>query len=193
MANSLTVREMFNGKSSNGAIQTFDPMDIDLSEIKELSNSLPKDGSIDINQAEILATKYLRGADLVSELLSIATAYCQKTETEKKKKYSEAALIRAVAAGMKTDKSKCLYAEMDSEFVEASNKHSEALAFLKWLSSKYDSLLKAHYLCKQMLARHYSHEQADSWNGSAEQDGSGNLRTAREAEKEEKNEEDVWW
>ena len=52
---SLTVRELLNGKPLG---QKFDPMDIDLGEIKILSNAIPKDGNIDVNNAEVLATKY---------------------------------------------------------------------------------------------------------------------------------------
>lgn len=156
---SLTVKELFDSDN-------FSPMDIDLSEIKKLSDALPKDGNIDINNAEVLATKYLRGADLCSELAAIAIAYAQKTDTLKKKAFSEAALVKAIKAGVKTDKSKAWYAEMDEDYIEAANKHSEAAAFVKWINNKYDSFVKMHYLCKKVLDRGYAHEKAASWNGS---------------------------
>ena len=53
----LTVRELL--RCSDPSI---DPMNIDTSEIKALSDAMPKDGNIDLNNAEVLATKYLRGA-----------------------------------------------------------------------------------------------------------------------------------
>ena len=45
----------------------FDPLKLDTSELKELSQAIPKDGNIDTNNAEVLATKFLRGADLCGE------------------------------------------------------------------------------------------------------------------------------
>ena len=177
----LTVGELLSGGNVS-------PMQIDTSEIKELSNCLPKDGQIDLNQAEILATRYLRGADICAELLAIGTNYAARMDTLKKKAYSEAALIRAPAAGMKTDKSKCLYAEMDEEFIKASNRYSEALAFVKWIASKHESFIRAHYMCKKMLDRGYDHERADSWNGTLEA-VDGKLQPTQP----EKKEEGDWW
>jgi len=163
MSKSLTVRELLNGKD-----QKFDPMDIDLSEIKALSEALPKDGNIDLNNAEVLATKYLRGADLCAEMLAIATAYAQKADTLKKKAYSEAALNKSVKAGVKTDKSRAWFAEMDDDFIEASNKYSEAVAFVRWINNKYDSFNKMHYMCKKILDRGYTHERMAGFNGTVE-------------------------
>lgn len=65
----MTVHDLFNGSGD-----PFDPLNADISEIKNLSNLLPRDGNIDTNNAEVMATKYLRGADLCSEFLAIATA-----------------------------------------------------------------------------------------------------------------------
>ena len=159
---SLTVRELLNGGTG------FDPMQIDTNEIRALSESIPSNGELDINQAEIMATKFLRGADLCGELLAIATCNVSKLETSKKKAYSEAALSKASAAGIKTDKSRCLYAEGDSDYIEACNRYSEALAFVKWVDSKYNSFIRAHYTAKKMLDRYYSHEQASGFNVSTE-------------------------
>jgi len=161
----LTVRDLLNGRDGN-----FNPLDIDTSEIKELSEAMPKDGNIDINNAEVLATKYLRGADICSELLAIATSYVSKADTEKKKAYSYAALIKASTQNIKTDKSRSWFAEMDEDYIGACNKYSEALAFAKWISSKYDSFNKMHYLCKHILKRAYPHEQASSWNGTLDEE-----------------------
>lgn len=186
----LTVRELLNGVNKE-----ISPMDIDTSEIKALSDSLPKDGNIDLNQAEILATKFLRGADLCSELLAIATNYSCKMDTLKKKAYSYAALTKAVAAGIKTDKSKAWFADSDDDYCKACDKYSESLAFVKWVSSKYDSFIRAHYLCKKMLERGYSHERAGSWNGSLEEDENSELQSiSKQKEKiETENDKEKWW
>lgn len=159
----LTVREMLNGGEDG-----FDPMSVDTSEIRALSGALPKDGNIDLNNAEVLATKYLRGADLCAEMLAIATAYAQKTDAQKKKAYSEAALNKSKTAGIKTDKSRAWFADADDDYIEASNKHAEALAFVKWISNKYDSFNKMHYMCKKILDRGYNHERIAGFNGTVD-------------------------
>lgn len=163
MEKHLTIRELLNGGEEG-----FDPMNIDTSEIRALSDALPKDGNIDLNNAEVLATKYLRGADLCSELLAIATAFVQKSDTLKKKAYSEAALTKSKAAGIKTDKSRAWFADSDDDFIEASNRYSEAVAFAKWVSNKYDSFNKMHYMCKKILDRGYVHERTAGFNGSVD-------------------------
>ncbi len=194
----LTVRELLNGEG-------IDPLNYDTSEIRELSSALPKDGNIDLNNAEIMATKYLRGADLCAELLAVSVAYAQKTDTIKKKLYSQAALVNAEEyftkknGGKKpdkiTDKMRLLYAEMDDDYIDASNKHDEAIAFSKWIGSKYESFIRIHYLCKKILERGYSHERASSWNGSVNYEEE-NRNTANnepeDAEKEPENNE-KWW
>ena len=157
--NALTVKDLL-GQSA----ESFDPLKIDTSEIKELSNAMPKDGNIDLNNAEVMATKYLRGADMCSELLAIATAYLSKTDTMKKKAYSYAAMVKASESNIKTDKSRAWFAECDSDYINASNKYAEALAFVKWIDGKYDSFNKMHYMCKKILDRGYSHERMSSFN-----------------------------
>jgi hypothetical protein len=156
----LTVRDMFQ--------VDFDPLNIDTREIQELSASLPSNGQIDINQAEILAVRFLRGADVCGDLLSIATCHLSKCETEKKRAYSQAALVKASASGHKTDKAKAWFAECDQDYIDAANKHSEALAFVKLIASKHESFIRAHYSAKKLLDRYYGHEKTASFIGSNE-------------------------
>lgn len=163
MNKSLTIKELF----SEG-VKGFSPLNIDISEIKALSESIPASGEIDINQCEVLATKMLRGADLCADLLSIATVYATKCETNKKRAYSDAAISKASAAGIKTDKARILYADGDNDYIEACNKCGEAQAFVKWLVNKNDSLIRAHYMFKQMLTRNYSNERASSFSPDPE-------------------------
>jgi hypothetical protein len=165
MSKSLTVKELLTG--AVGA-KAFDPLTIDTSEIRELSSLIPSNGSIDLNQAEIYAAKYLRGADMCAELLAIASSYASRCDTEKKKAYSNAAIAKASAAGVKTDKSRLLFADGDDDYIEACNKHGEAVAFVRWVSSKYDSLVRGHYMMKQMLNRGYQHERASSFSPDPE-------------------------
>ena len=163
MEERITARELLGG-----GMEGFDPLTLDTTEIRELSNAIPRDGSIDINQAEVLATKMLRGADMCSELLAIATVYASKADTQKRKAYSYAAMVKASAAGVKTDKQRMWSADIDDEYIKACNKYSEAIGFVKWIDSKYESFTKMHYLCKKMLERAYPHEAAGGWNGRNE-------------------------
>lgn len=195
MNKALTVRDLLYCGDPN-----IDPMNIDTSEIKALSMAMPKDGNIDLNNAEILATKYLRGADVCAELLAVAVAYVQTTDTLKKKAYSQAALERSEVYftnknnGKKpdkiTDKMRTLYADMDDEFVKVCQKHDEALAFAKWVDGKYDSFNKMHYMCKKILDRGYAHEMNANFNGTV--NGTKRMEDSVEEINNNNNEEE-WW
>lgn len=160
----LTVREML-GTQKKG----FDPLDFDTSEIRELSNALPRDGNIDTNNAENLATKYLRGADICGELLAIATAYVGKCKDKKSIAYNRAFIKYKDDKTVKTDKLRTSMAEVDEDYIEACGKYNEAIAFAKWIDIKYSSFIRMHYLCKKILERGYAHEQANSWNGGVDE------------------------
>jgi len=154
-----------------GSENDFDPMALDTTEIRELSNAMPKDGNIDINNAEVLATKYLRGADLCGELMAIATAYVSRTKDAKQKAYNQAFLIKsAMNKNIKTDKMRVAFAELDEDYLKACEDYNKSIAFSKWVESKYSSFNKMHYLCKKILERAYSHEKAAGWNGQPQVD-----------------------
>jgi len=148
-----------------GANDNFDPLTLDTSEIKELSDAMPKDGNIDINNAEVLATKYLRGADQCGELMAISTAYLSKTKDEKQRAYNQAFLVKSsINKNIKTDKMRVAFAELDEDYSLACYNYNKAIAFSKWVESKYNSFNKMHYLCKKILERGYAHEKAGGWN-----------------------------
>lgn len=159
--------EKVNDSSFGSMINSnFDPMNLDLTEVKKLSAAMPRDGNIDLNQAEVLATKYLRGADLCSELLAIATANMSRADSKKKKTWNYAFLVKsAKQKDVKTDKMRSAIAEIDEDYVEACERHAEAQAFVKWVSSKYESFVRMHYMCRDILKRGYSHENAAGFNG----------------------------
>lgn len=146
--------------------ENFNPMNLDTSSIRALSNEVPKDGNIDINNAEVLATKFLRGADMCSELLAIATLYVSKAKDAKQHAYNQAFLIKSESnQKLKTDKLRIAFAELDEEYMEACSRYNEAIAFAKWVDSKYASFTRFHYLCKRILDRAYAHEKTGNWNG----------------------------
>lgn len=160
MSKTLTVKELMNPKE-------FDIGTIDTAEIRALSDAMPADGNIDLNIAEVLAVKYLRGADLCSELLAIATHAVAKTDAQAKKAYSQAC-INAINKGAKTDKQRGWYADSDDDYLTALDKHNEALAFSKWIAGKMDSFRKMHYQCKLLLDRGYGHERMSGFSGNPE-------------------------
>lgn len=165
MANKLSVRDVINGGSMSSK---FDPLALDTSEIRDLSNAMPKDGNIDVNNAEVLAVKYLRGADMCGELLAIATAYVAKTKHLKEIAYSRAFLKARDDKSVKTDKMRAALADLDEDYIEAINKYNEALAFVKWVDSKYNSFNKMHYMTKKILDRGYDHEKASGFNADVD-------------------------
>lgn len=179
MSNKLTVRELLNG----GSTGKFDPLSIDTSEIRDLSNAMPKDGNIDVNNAEILAVKYLRGADVCAELLAIATAHVNKTKHLKELTYSKAFLRSRDDKTIKTDKMRSALADVDDDYINACNAFNEAIAFRQWVDAKYKIFNTMHYMCKNILQRAYDHERASSYVGSLPDS----------SESDNKNADDVNW
>lgn len=144
----------------------YDPTTLDTTEIQKLSKSLPKDGNIDTNNAEVLATKFLRGSDLCGEIMAIATAFVSRTKDAKQRAYNQAFLIKSQdQKGLKTDKMRTAFAELDDDYQNACEEYNKAVAFNKWVDSKYNSFTRAHYLCKKILERGYESEKAAGWKG----------------------------
>ena len=135
----VTIGDILAPNTSN------DPMALDTTEIKQLSNAMPKDGNIDVNNAEVLATKFLRGADLCGELIAIATAYVSRAKDAKQKAYNNAFLIKSAAnSNIKTDKMRVAFAELDNDYQNACEDYNKAVAFSKWVESKYSSFSTIH-------------------------------------------------
>lgn len=163
MTDKLTVRDVINGGTTK-----FDPLALDTSEIKALSDAIPKDGNIDVNNAEVLAVKYLRGADLCAELLAVATAHVARTKSAKDRAFSRAFVKYKDDKSVKTDKMRNVMAELDDDYAEATDEYNGALAFAKWVDAKYNSFNKMHYMCKKILDRGYDHEKASGFKGNTD-------------------------
>ena len=144
---------------------TFDPMSVDTSQIRTLSSAMPMDGNIDVNNAEVLATKYLRGADMCGEMLAIATAHVAKMKDAKQRAYNYAFVVKsAEVSTIKTDKMRTAFSELDDDYQDACHSFNEAYAFVKWIDSKYGSFNKMHYMCRKILDRGYDHERMSNFN-----------------------------
>jgi hypothetical protein len=147
--------------------ENFNPMNLDTSSIRALSNEIPKDGNLDLANAEVLATKFLRGADMASELVAIATLCVSRAKDLKSQAFNRAFLVKSESnPKLKTDKLRLAFAELDEDYIEACDRYNQAVAFLRWIGSRYDAFVRSHYLLKKILEREYSGEKAANWNGT---------------------------
>lgn len=145
-------------------ITSFDPMGLDITYIQETIREIPEDGFIDINNAERLATKFLRCADYTADLLSKAFHYFGQKSTEQRSAKS-AAIYKKIYEKVTPTVAKEAYAD-EPLYVKASNEQVTAEALTKWLEEKYQNLIKAHILCKTILSRYMPGERASSWQGN---------------------------
>ena len=98
--------------------------------------------------------------------MAVATAFVARTKDAKQKAYNYAFLVKSSEnKNIKTDKMRVAFAELDDEYQNACDDYNKAIAFHKWVDSKYNSFNKSHYLCKKILERSYAHEGASGWNG----------------------------
>jgi len=141
--------------------------DVNLDEIQEITRQIPRDGHVDLNTAEDLAVQFLRGADRCDEFYTTIIWLVQEKEDYRKKIFSEAVLSRATSEGAKNISEKKIYAESDSEYLEACKQYNKIIAIKKWLENKKSSLVSAHYLMKDILKR--GHEGAASFSGRSRQ------------------------
>lgn len=149
-------------------ISQFDPMGLDITYIQETIREIPEDGFIDINNAERLATKFLRCADYTADLLSKAFHYFGHKSTEQKSAKSSA-IYKKIYEKITPTVAKEAYAD-DVLYIKASNEQVTAEALTKWLEEKYQNLIKAHILCKTILSRYMPGERANSWQGNVTED-----------------------
>ena len=145
-------------------ISSFDPMGLDITYIQDTIREIPEDGFIDINNAERLATKFLRCADYTADLLSKSFHYFGYKSTEQKSAKS-AAIYKKIYEKVTPTVAKEAYAD-DILYIKASNEQVTAEALTKWLEEKYQNLIKAHILCKTILSRYMPGERASSWQGN---------------------------
>lgn len=147
-------------------VQNFDPMNVNVSYIQNTIGLIPADGSIDLNEAERLATLFLKCADYCSELLSQAVRFFGYTDSEKKAEKASA-IERKIENKTPATTAKETYSN-DPKYVEASNKNTDAQAFLTWITQKHDNLIKAHVLCKDLMKNHTQNRSVSDWDAGDE-------------------------
>jgi len=146
---SLTLKESL-------ALDTFDPMNIDISEFKEMSEQLPQDTNIDIAIAEKLAGVYLRAADRCSEIHSALIHHTQKMKLEKNTTRQKLYLA-AKGEGHKTVEERKAYAESHPDYVEACEALMKAETVKHWFEDKHKWFLKSHQYMKDKLKAEQQH------------------------------------
>ena len=161
------------------ALDSFSIQDIDVSEIDDVSNWLPANGIMDINIAEKGLVLTLHAQNICQEKIARVDRWISIKEGEKSKAWSEAALVKATAAGHKTVKNREWFAQADDDYIEACNEVTIAKATKKWLENKASHFERWHYTFKHFLKRDYGLErlgnfQQAGYNSSVE---SGSRRT----------------
>lgn len=145
----ITIKEQLS-------LENFDPLDIEISKIKDIASAMPLDANIDIPNAENLSIKFLRAADECSEILSTLILLESKAKSSmgviKSRLYLEAS-----DHGYKTMGDKKAYSESHPEYIEAVNKYDEANAARKFFETKQQWFIDAHRLMKQRLRGEYNH------------------------------------
>jgi len=158
----LTVRDMLD-------LDTFDPMNIDMSEFSQLSESMPRDANIDIAVAEKLASQYLRSADRCSEILSTLVFYEQKAKNNKNMVRARL-YLRAKDEGHNTVAERNAYVESHDSYLEALELHARIQAVKTLFELKHESYLNGHRFMKDKFKSEQRHLQLSGFSETA---GSG--------------------
>jgi hypothetical protein len=150
----LKVREILR-------IQDFDPLDVDISFLKEVSSQIPQEGYIDPAMAEKLATVCLTAADRAADLLAQATLYLSHCDANRRSARASA-IADALARKVPSTLAKELCAS-DEAYQKSCDKYDVALGWHTWLETKRDTLIKTHHLCKD-LVRKFDDNMSTNWD-----------------------------
>lgn len=148
-------------------LETFDPMNIDISEFKELAARLPQDNNFDIAICEQLAVVYLRAADRCSEIHSTLLHYTQKMKLEKNTVRQKLYLL-SKNEGYKTVEERKAYAESHSDYIMACEKLVEAETVKTWFEEKQKWFLKSHQYMKDKLKAEQQHMMSSGFSETVE-------------------------
>lgn len=144
-------------------LEQFSPLDIDISEFKDVKNCLPEDGQLDGHMAAQLASQFLRAADRCSEILGQLTWWVQKTKADKKQAYSKA-FLRAKDSGRISDNVAKHRAEVDEEYLETCQAEIDAETVKERFRLKHQTFLKAFHLMKDRMKDEQQHMMASGFS-----------------------------
>jgi len=142
-------------------VEDFNPMEVDITYIEETIQLIPKSGMIDLNQAEQLATAFLRCADYCSSLIAQAVRLIGYRDAEKKSQKGTA-IETKIQSKVPATTAREVYGN-DENFIKACNSHTEAQVWSSWINQKYDNLIRAHVLCKDILKSQVQSRNVANW------------------------------
>lgn len=142
-------------------IQDFDPLDVDITFLKDVSAQIPQEGYIDPAMAEKLATVCLTAADRAADLLAQATLYLSHCDANRRSARASA-IADALARKVPSTLAKELCAT-DVDYQKSCDKYDVALGWHTWLETKRDTLIKTHHLCKD-LVRKFDDNMSTNWD-----------------------------
>ena len=158
-------------------IDSFNPLNIDVTEFEELSKSMPRDANIDLYTAEKLSSQYLQAANRCSEILSTLIAIEGKAKSKKGAVHGRL-FLQARDEGHRTVQDKKAYVESHEEFLGIEEKLADVFATRKYFEMKHDFFLKSHQMMKEKVrgeqrlfnSSGYSESNGTKDNGFGEQD-----------------------
>lgn len=142
------------------SIDNFSIESIDISDIEDIIQKLPRNGVMDLNIAENCLILTLEGQNLCQEKIVTIDRWIGSLESQSNKLWTNAALVKAKAAGYTTAKDKEWYAQADDEFIEIQSQLVLAKACKKWFENKAGYFSGWHYALKTFLKRDYGIENA---------------------------------
>ena len=167
----MSMRKILN-------IDSFDPLEVDVSFLESVSAQVPEEGFMDPAMAEHLATVTLKAADVCIDLLGQSTLYLAHCDAQKRS--VKATVIKNLLSEKKPSTVvKEIFAD-DDQYVEVSNKYNMALALNTWLENKHESLMKTHHLCKDFIRKSESLQGASGWEPSTHSTTQIEINTVKE-------------
>lgn len=127
----------------------FDPMDIDVSWIQEISNEIPHDGMIPPELAEVLCIKFARASEVCGEHISKLTYYLGKCNVLRDRELGQCMLDPGRSGGAAITKEKI--SKGDDEYVKKANRAAMAEGSLEWFKSKQRAFDKYHYIARNIV------------------------------------------
>jgi hypothetical protein len=150
-------------------LSSYDPRTIDTKYVQEVSNQIPKNGHIEIDEAERLSIIFLECADRITDEIARCSAYvgyCEAARRETKATAIDDRMngkegVKPVAATIAAQ----LFGN-DPVYKASHEKQALGEAFLAWLQTKYRNLMAAHVLCKDLLKIYQSSKEQGNWKGA---------------------------
>jgi len=140
-------------------ISGFSVEEIDISELEDIIEWLPKNGTFDLNIAEQGLIKALHAEGVCQNVIVKIDKLIGLKEAEKARAWADAALNKAKVEGYKTAKDKEWFAAADDVYIGVVNQITVAKAAKRWFENKAGYFRSWHYAFKTFLKRDYSLEK----------------------------------